>query len=68
MEGSSPQQSPGGRPSAGSAESQAEPSARLVGGNRVVVEFTIDDLIARALSLQVPIPGCNGCHGCRAID
>jgi hypothetical protein len=65
MEGSSPQQSREGR-SAGSAESQAGPPVRLVGGNRVVVEFTIEDLIARALSLQAPIRGCHGCHGCEA--
>lgn len=66
MEGSS-QQSPQGR-SAGSAESQSGPPVRVIGGNRVVVEFTIQDLVDRALSLGAPIPGCHGCKGCSAID
>jgi hypothetical protein len=67
MAGSSSQQPPRGNPPVGPTESQAGPQVRLVGGDRVAVEFTIEDLVARALSseaIDAPIPGCRGCHGC----
>jgi len=43
------------------------PQFRLVGADRVRVEFMIDDLVRRIKTDGLQIEACNGCNTCSAV-
>ena len=51
----------------GSADASS-PQFRLVGADRVKMEFMIDDLVRRIKAEGLrPIDSCNGCNNCSAV-